>query len=153
MQFNAKFIKTATPFVKEYSEKAPAPMFRKKFTAKTGKAKLYVCGLGYGYYYLNGKAVTSDLLTAPASEYHKAVWYNVYDVTELLKEGENVFAAMLGNGFFNESFKSHWNNQDSPWRDNPKFAAQLVVDGETILSTDDGFVCTENSPINYNHLR
>ena len=104
MQFNAKFIKTETPFVKEYSEKAPAPMFRKKFTAKVGKAKLYVCGLGYRYYYLNGKAVTSDLLTAPASEYHKAVWYNVYDVTELLKEGENVFAAMLGNGFFNESF-------------------------------------------------
>ena len=34
-----------------------APMFRKKFLVndKIEKAELFVCGLGYGYYYLNGR--------------------------------------------------------------------------------------------------
>ena len=53
----------------DYSRLDYAPMFRKKFQVgkAVGKATLSVCGLGYGYYYLNGEKVTPDLFTAPVS--------------------------------------------------------------------------------------
>ena len=50
------FIKTNKEFHFEYTGSNIAPMFRKKFIVTEIKnAKLYVCGLGYGYYYINGK--------------------------------------------------------------------------------------------------
>lgn len=148
------FIKTKQPFNAAYSDYAPAHLFRRRFSlTKTGKAELVVCGLGYGYYFLNGKEVTKDLFTAPVSDYDKILWCNRYDVTDLLCVGENVFAAVLGNGFFNESFPSNWDNNLAKWRDHAKLFMALFVDGEQILSSDKEFVCTTDSFVPYNHLR
>ena len=33
--------------------------------------------------------MSEDLFTAPVSDYQKTVWYNQYDVSHLLAEGEN----------------------------------------------------------------
>ncbi len=149
--FNAKFIKSKENFIKTESI---APIFRRKFTLKSfADAKLKVCGLGFGYFYLNGKIITEDLFTAPVSTYENLVWYNVYDVTELLKEGENVLAVILGNNFFNENFDSHWHNNNASFRDNPKLALELIVDGETFLSSDESFKTLSNSFVIYNELR
>ena len=148
------FIKTKQPFQAEYSEYAPAHLFRRRFVLNGfEKAELVVCGLGYGYYYLNGEAVSKDLLTAPVSDYDAILWYNRYDVTHLLHAGENIFAAALGNGFFNESFPSNWNNNLARWRDNPKLFMTLFVDGKKFLSSDENFVCQTDSFAPYNHLR
>ncbi len=46
------------------------------------------------------KSVTVNLLPS-GSDYDKSVYYNMYDVTELLQEGENVAGVLLGNGFYN----------------------------------------------------
>ena len=35
------------------------------------------------------------------SDYDKSVYYNTYDVTEQLQDGENVVGILLGNGFYN----------------------------------------------------
>ena len=120
------FIKTGKPFQSEYSEYAPAHLFRRRFVLeRVGKAELAVCGLGYGYYYLNGQEVSKDLFTAPVSDYDKILWCNRYDVSHLLRVGENVFAAALGNGFFNESFPSNWGNNLARWRDHAKLFMAL----------------------------
>ena len=88
-------------------EKSGSSQFRKKFIIrKKTSAVLRVCALGYGYFWLNGKRVSEDLFTAPVSDYRKTLWYNEYDVSSLLNEGENIFAVWLGNGFFNESFET-----------------------------------------------
>lgn len=148
------FIKTGEVFQAEYSEYAPAHLFRRRFfLEKIGRAELLVCGLGYGYYYLNGKEVSKDLFTAPVSDYDKILWCNRYDVSHLIKEGENVFAAALGNGFFNESFPSNWNNNTARWRDHAKLFMALFIEGEAVLSSDDKFVCQTDSFVPYNHLR
>lgn len=152
--FNAKFIKATNTFDATYQGDVCAPLFRKKFVlGEFSNAEIFVCGLGYGYYYVNGKSVSDDLFTAPVSSYDKLVWYNVYNVTDLLNVGENVLAIALGNGFFNENFTSHWKNHEAPFRDNPKFALQLVVDGNVVLTTDETFVCTETSFVTRNELR
>lgn len=54
---------------------------------------------GYGCAYLNGKAVSEDLFIAPVSDYRRTLWYTIYDVTVFVQKGDNVFAAILGNGF------------------------------------------------------
>ena len=115
------FIKPDRKINKQFVYSNFAPMFRKKINIeKLCNAKLYVCGLGYGYYYINGKEVTEDKFTAPVSEYTKALWYNVYDVTELLSQGENTFAVWCGNGWYNEEMKTGWNYDEAKWRDVPK---------------------------------
>ncbi len=152
--FNAPFIKCNTELDKTDVNYSPAPIFRRKFTLKKPKnAKIRFCGLGYGYCYINGKSVTEDLLTAPVSEYDKLLWYNEYDVSRLLNDGENVIAIILGNGFFNENFPSAWNHNEACWRDNPKLALELLADGKTVLRSDENFKCKNESFVTYNELR
>lgn len=148
------FIKTNKEFHFEYTGFNIAPMFRKKFIVTEIKnAKLYVCGLGYGYYYINGKKVTEDLFISPVSDYNKTLWYNVYDVEKLLKEGENVVSVILGNGWYNEEVKTTWGQQTAPWRDNPKFVLALEIDGNIVLKTDETWKCKADSAVYFNGLR
>lgn len=153
----AYFIKTPTPFRREYSTFDPAPMFRRRFTLPPDirSAKLEVCGLGYGYWYLNGSPVSADLFTAPISDYRKTLWYTAYDVTALLQTGENVLCAMLGNGYYNEALDSPWDLKDASWRDQPKLTACLKVEcqGETVVVTSDTkWKCSHDGPVTYHQL-
>jgi len=150
----ARFIKPDIPFVHGYADTNPAPQFRRRFTLPAfTKATLSVCGLGYGYYWLNGQPVSQDKLTAPVGDYQKTLWYNVYDVTGLLRQGENIVAVWCGNGFFNETFKTSWNHNLAAWRDNPKIILQLDIDGVVNMVSDDSWKCQPASAITYNQLR
>lgn len=151
---NASFVKPNVPFDPSYTGKNSAPLFRKKFTVEhLGKAKMYVCGLGYAYCYLNGKLITPDLFTAPVSHYDKTLWYLTYDVTELLREGENTAAVICGNGWFNEEFRSAWDLEQAPYRDLPKFILRLTVNGEDVLVSDEAWRCQPDSFVVFNALR
>jgi hypothetical protein len=77
---------------------------RKSFHAdkKITDATAYVCGLGHYEFSLNGVKV-GDAEFAPFwSDYDKTVYYNTFDITGLLKKGENVAGVILGNGFYNQ---------------------------------------------------
>ncbi|MBQ8641974.1 MAG: family 78 glycoside hydrolase catalytic domain [Clostridia bacterium] len=154
MPFNRiNFIKVNRIF--DPKEPGFAPMFRRRFTINEpiSSAVVHVCGLGYAYYYLNGQAVTEDLFIAPVSDYRKTLWYTSYDVTDKLQQGENIFAVICGNGWYNENHRSSWNHHIAPWRDNPKFILELEVNGRTVLSSDEFWKCTDQSAIVYNQLR
>lgn len=154
MIFTAPFIKSRTPFRAEKDAECKAPIFRRKFRIEdTGHALLQFCALGYGYCYINGKEVTKDLFIAPTSEYDKMVWYHTYDVSDLVKKGENIIAVILGNGFFNETIETTWYTHTRPWRDNPKFALSLIINGDVVLESDEEFLYTEDSFVLYNQLR
>lgn len=147
------FIKSPSPF--RFHENAPAPLFRRRFFVEgpVESAEVRVAGLGYGYYWLNGEPLSADLFTAPVSDYRKTVWYNAYDVTGRLREGENVLAAITGNGWYNEYFRTSWDYDTAPWRDNPKFILELVVNGKTVLCSDEEWKCLPESFVVYNQLR
>ena len=68
---------------------------------KIAEATAYICGLGFYEFTLNGKKVGDSEFAPLWSDYDKSVYYNMYDVTELLQEGENVAGVLLGNGFYN----------------------------------------------------
>lgn len=144
-------------FITTDRESDIVPLFRRVFTLPDKpfkKAVLTVCGLGYGYYWLNGQRITTDLFTAPVSDYTKTLWYNRYDVTKFLKPGENIAAAILGNGWYNENYSTPWDYDKAPWRDKPKFALELELDGEVLLKSDSEWKYSfDRSPIIFNHLR
>ncbi len=151
---NTRFIKANVKNNNEFTYKNYAPMFRRRFELKDfKKAELTVCGLGYGYFYINGKKISKDLFTAPVSDYSKTLWYNTYDVTGLLEKGENILAVICGNGWYNEDCKSSWSFDEAIWRDVPKFIAELKVDGEVVLRSDESFKCLPESAIYFNDLR
>ena len=77
----------------------------KNANQKSGKkiveATAYVCGLGFYEFSLNGKKIGDSEFAPLWSDYDKSVYYNTYDVTEQLRDGENVVGILLGNGFYN----------------------------------------------------
>ncbi len=152
---HAVFIKPDIPFQREFSWENCAPVVRKKFSLDSTKdAKLFVCALGFGYYYINGKKVSEDLFSTPFSHYMKSLYYNEYDVSHLLNKGENVITIFLGNGFFNETMDTKtWSLEKAMWRDVPKVILRLEVDGKTALVSDDSFKCLAESATYFNQIR
>ena len=133
---------------------APTVCFRKRFIINNVKnAKIKVCALGIGYFYINGKLISEDLFTAPVADYRKTLWYNEYDVSELLQEGENELFAEVGNGFYNENFVSGWKHHLAKWRDNPKLCVALYVNDELFLQTDSSWESALSHTTVYNQIR
>jgi alpha-L-rhamnosidase len=81
----------------------PAPMFRKTFsmTKKIAAARLYITGLGYFEPYVNGKKVGDHFLDPGWTSFAKTIQYVTYDITDMLRTGDNVAGVMLGNGWYN----------------------------------------------------
>lgn len=151
---NAHFIKPSIPFDPVYTQKNHAPMFRRTVTLDdTENARLYVCGLGFAYYYINGEAVSPDLFTSAVSQYDKTLWYHVYDVSHLLRKGENTFAVLCGNGWYNEDFKTVWKHSTADYRDLPKFILRLSVNETDVLVSDGAWKCAPDSATYFNALR
>lgn len=136
-----------------------AIMLRKEIyvTENIKSATMNIVGLGYGIYAVNDKEVTSDVLTTPYTKFDKTVLYNVYDVTELLKKGENCISIMLGNGFYNQHHKDEWGFYASTWKDRPKAIMQLDVEYvsgiKTSFVTDSSWMSSMNGPVVYNQVR
>lgn len=60
----------------------------------------HISGMGLNYSYVNGE-ITGDYVMAPMpSVYTKTVYYNTFDVKDLLKQGRNTLGVILGNGRF-----------------------------------------------------
>lgn len=152
---HAVFIKPDIPFQRAFSFENSAPVFRKKFHMDSYRsAKLYVCCLGIGYCFLNGQKVSEDLFSTPFSNYMKTIWYQEYDVSGLLKEGENVITIFCGNGFFNETLDTKsWGLEKAQWRDHPKVILCLKADERTVLVSDDSFRCLPESATFFNQIR
>lgn len=107
-EFTASWIENASlenmmpPRTGRYVEGAPSPYFIKKFNInkKIKKAKVYISSLGMYKISLNGKAVTEDVLMPGWSEYNKILYYQTYDITKCLNNGENVIGVILGDGWY-----------------------------------------------------
>jgi len=93
-----------------------APLFRKEFEIEKELKEANVCISGLGYYELrvNGVKVGDHVLDPAQTDYEQRTFYVVYDVTDLLKKGENAIGIMLGNGWYNQASVNHgkygWND-------------------------------------------
>lgn len=80
----------------------PVPLLRGRFRAEGDivAARIYATSLGLYELRLNGQRVGDAVLTPGWTSYHHRLQYQTYDVTGLIGEGENVLAAMLGDGWY-----------------------------------------------------
>ncbi len=129
--------------INETGKPPKSTMFRKDFIVKGNikKARVYITGLGTYVLYINGEKVGNDLLTPGWTDYFKKVQYQVYDITSMLKEGNNTAGAVLGNMWWSSGLG--WQgNGGSVYSHGPlRFIAQLEI--ETSQGNEE--VITDNS--------
>ncbi|CDF79929.1 alpha-L-rhamnosidase (GH78) [Formosa agariphila KMM 3901] len=94
-----------------------ASYFRNKINLnkEVDNAQVYICGLGYYEFFLNGEKVGDHVLDPAPSNYDKQAYYVNYDITEQLNSGENALGIILGNGFYGQNIS--WKNDPESDRD------------------------------------
>jgi alpha-L-rhamnosidase len=80
----------------------PAPLLRRRFTlsGRPPLGRLYITALGVYEAALNGVRVGEERLAPGWTDYDVRIQYQTYDVTRLLREGDNVLAVRLGDGWY-----------------------------------------------------
>jgi alpha-L-rhamnosidase len=80
----------------------PATYLRKAFRLGPGirKARVYASAKGLYVLQLNGQRVGEDLLRPGWTDYRDRFQYQTYDVTRLLKPGDNAVGVVLGDGWY-----------------------------------------------------
>ncbi len=115
-------------------------------------ARAYVTGLGLYEFFINGQRVGDHVLSPAKTPYHQYVLYDTYDVTALLKKGDNALGIHLGNGWYNP-YKKWWDTYRMQWFGSKKAIAQILVnytDGSSVwITTDKNWRCIPG-PVLYN---
>jgi alpha-L-rhamnosidase len=116
----------------------PSPYLRKDFTAPKpiAQARLYVSALGMYEVHINGAKVGDAVLAPGWTEYSKRVPSQTYDVTSLIKQGDNALGAILGDGWYSTRLQG-----GKKWGTNPALLAQLQItyaDGTSTRVATDG---------------
>lgn len=156
MILSKSFIR-ATEEMCDFGKWVPAPYFRKKFSLdfQPEQAEITICGLGFYELYINGEDITKGPLAPYISNTDHICYYDTYDISHLLKKGENVIGVLLGNGFRNPYGGFIWDFQDAPHRGPVTLALCLEAKGEgkeLMLEADESFK-TAPSPIVYDDIR
>lgn len=118
----------APPFTRD--QYRPAPFLRGSFTTRgrVVRARLYATALGLYRASLNGARVSDDELRPGWTDYSQRVQYQTYDVTPLVRQGDNVLGIVLGEGWYCGHFGVF--PQRGNWGPHAQARAQLVVEYE-----------------------
>lgn len=113
----------------------PVDCFRRRFAAGDIKrARLYITACGLYEARINGEKAGGFVLAPGITDYRKRVQYQTYDVTALLREGENELTVQLADGWYRGSCGA-WGLRNQ-YGTEAKLLAQLELTGK------DGFVRT-----------
>jgi alpha-L-rhamnosidase len=119
---------------------------------KIRSARAFVTGVGFYEFFINGNRVGDHVLAPAKTPYHKYILYDTYDITPLLRQGNNALGIHLGNGWYNP-YKKWWNDYRMQWFGSKKAIAQIHVtytDGTTQLVTTDKNWLWAPGPVTYN---
>jgi alpha-L-rhamnosidase len=133
----------ASPLAGAPKTSGVVPALRRAFkvTRPIARARLYVTALGLYKSWINGRRVGDQELAPGWTDYAKRVRYQVYDVTDHLREGDNAIGALLGDGWYCgyvglEKARENYGRR-------PALLAQLEIlhqDGsETRIASDEGW--------------
>ena len=80
----------------------PPPYLRKSFVVNkpVKRAVVYASALGLYELRINGMRVGEDYFTPGWTDYTKRVYYQTYDVTDLLTKSDNTIGAILADGWY-----------------------------------------------------
>ncbi len=118
------------------------PQFRKEFTVAQPirRATVYASALGVYRLHINGRPVGNDYFTPDWSDYNIRVYYDTYDVTDLVRaNGANAIGGTLAAGWYAGAIG--WQSRRFNYGTEPKLWAQLEIelaDGTRQIVTTDG---------------
>ncbi|HEY0272685.1 MAG TPA: family 78 glycoside hydrolase catalytic domain, partial [Chitinophaga sp.] len=133
---------------KDTATRLSARYLRKDFTLarKIKNATAYISGLGLYELYLNGQKIGQQVMAPGPTEYNKRVFYNSFDVTQQVQQGQNAIGVILGNGRFYHMRIGNITNYGFP-----KLLCQLNItydDGSTAqIISDESWKVTAAGPI------
>ena len=118
-------------------EVLPPPSYlRKEFRIDKPvlRATLYGTALGLADLRLNGGRVGDDYFNPGWTDYTKRVYYRAYDVTDMVRQGNNALGAVLADGWFS-GYVGYGRHRDlyGKW---PRVRAQLHIEFVDGSSTD-----------------
>jgi alpha-L-rhamnosidase len=132
----------------------PADYLRRHFTSprQPQRATLYVTALGLYEAYLNGQRIGDDVMAPGWTDYHRRVEYQVHDVTGLVRAGDNVLGAILGEGWYSGRVGHNQRRAGNHYGGRPALLCQLhlhYADGQTQIIASDEHWQTRQGPICY----
>lgn len=149
------------PWAENPKASNPSPLFRHEFRAENPvhSARLVITSLGLYQAEINGQLVGEQLFTPGWTAYDERLQYQVYDVTRLLRTGDNAIGVTLGDGWYRgrlglsaDDPEDHMRNI---WGDRLALLAQLHIrytDGSTaVIGTDDSW-STSTGPIRWSDI-
>jgi len=134
----------------------PVFTLRKEFplSKKIKRARAYATAHGLYELHLNGKKVSDDLFTPGWTTYEKRLQYQVYDITHLLKSGQNTTGALLGDGWYKGDLA--WDNEYGFYGKKIGFLCQFIIeytDGtKEVIITDKSWKGTTKGAITLNSI-
>ena len=115
------------------AEESGAPMLRKSFKVSKplAAARLYTTARGIYEYEVNGQRMADDWFNPGSTDYRFRILYSTYDITPLLKRGDNAIGAQLGAGWYSDftGFATGWQDQ---------FGTELSLLAKIVLTYTDG---------------
>ena len=130
----------------------PVDCFYKRFPVSgAGRARLYITACGLYEARLNGSRVGDFVLAPGHTDYRKRMQYQTYDVTALLKEGENRLEVQLADGWYRGSCGA-WGLLDQ-YGTQTKLLAQLEYADESgnihTICSDGSWAWSNDGPIRF----
>lgn len=135
-----------------------APIMRKNVNLgkEVKRARLYATARGAYWFYINGQRVGDGYLNPGWIDFRHRIMYNTYDVTQMLRQGNNALGIELGHGWFCDDFGwagAMWGDQ---YGYKPSALAMIKVEytdgtNETFV-TDNTWKVYNGGPLYVNNL-
>ena len=137
-----KFIKATDTFC-DLDAHVPAPYIRRGFRLDflPAEAEILIAVSGFYELYVNGKNITKGYIAPYISNPDDMIFYDRYDITEYLNEGDNAVGVILGNGFANQC-TDKWDFSKASFRAPLCMSLDLSASGDGrhfTLSSDESF--------------
>jgi len=152
MNFNELFIEPEG--VVDKRRRQSASYLRREFVIEheIAKATLTITACGIYKAYINGAPISEEQFMPGCTYYMERLQYQTVDVTSFLKQGVNVIAAVVGDGWWRGKLGA--NSKRNVYGDKLKLMAVLEIEHEdgaqTILATDERWKATQQGPIREN---
>lgn len=134
-------------------ERYPVDCFRKAFALNkpVASARLYITACGLYEACLGGKKIGAFCFAPGYTDYRKRVQYQTYDVTDLLRQGENKLTVQLADGWYRGSCGA-WGLKNQ-YGTETKLLSQLEIryaDGtEDLIVSDESWQWSNDGPIRF----
>lgn len=131
--------------------KHPPAYMRRTFRREqpVARAVLHAAARGLYELRLNGERIGDAQLAPEWTSYHKRVQYQSYDVTEQVRQGQNVLAVILAEGWYAGDVPPYAKN--ATWGEHPQLLLQLELVGADasvqVIASDDTWRWSINGPI------